>query len=276
MLIRLGFEITHHFPEPTPVVLTLSLHDSRRADVLVAQELRTTPQVPLHQYHDGFGNTCTRLVSPAGALTVFSDAVVEDTGWTDEVVPDAQQVPVYQLPDETLLYLLGSRYCETDKLVDKAWSLFGHTPTGWARVQAICDYVHGNVQFGYEYADPTKGAWGALEEGRGVCRDFAHSAIALCRCMNIPARYCTGFLGDMGVPATGAPGDFSAWFEAFLDGRWYTFDARHNVPRIGRVLIARGRDATDAAISNTFGPNTLESFEVWATETDDPTLSPRE
>ena len=275
MLIRLGFDITYRFPEPTPVLLTLSLHDSRRADVVVARELRTTPQVPLRQYHDGFGNVCTRLVSPAGDLTVSSDAVVEDSGWTDEIVPGAQQVPVYQLPDETLVYLLGSRYCETDKLMDKAWALFGHTPTGWARVQAICDYVHDTIQFGYEHADATRGAWGALEEGRGVCRDFAHSAVALCRCMNIPARYCTGVLGNIGVAPTDAPGDFSAWFEAFLDGRWYTFDARHNVPRIGRVLIARGRDATDVAISNTFGSNTLESFVVWADETTDPTLSPR-
>ncbi len=193
------------------MVLTLSLHDSRRADVLVAQELRTTPQVPLHQYHDGFGSTCTRLVSPAGALTVFSNAVVEDTGWTDEVVPAAQQVRCTSCRTKRCCTLLGSRYCETDKLVDKAWSRFGHTPTGWASVQEICDYVHHNVQFGYEYADATKGAWGALEEGRGVRRDFAHSAIALCRCMNIPARYCTGFLGDMAVPATGAPVITGSW-----------------------------------------------------------------
>ena len=186
MLIRLGFEITYRFPEPTPMLLTLNLHDSRRADIAIAQELRTTPTVPLHQYHDGFGNLCTRLVSPAGDLTIFSDAVVRDTGWTDLVVPAAQQVPVYQLPDHTLVYLLGSRYCETDKLMDKAWDLFGHTPTGWARVQAICDYVHNHLQFGYEFANATKGAALALEEGRGVCRDFAHSAIALCRENNIP------------------------------------------------------------------------------------------
>jgi len=275
MLIRLGYEITYRFIEPTPMLVTLNLHDSRRADVVIGQELRTSPQVPLRQYHDGFGNVCTRLVSPAGPLTLFTDAVVADSGWTDAVVVDAQQVPVYQLPDETLVYLLGSRYCETDKLVAKAWDLFGGTATGWARVQAICDYVHANVTFGYAFANATKGAWQALEEGRGVCRDFAHSAITLCRCMNIPARYCTGYLGDIGVPASDAPMDFSAWFEAYLDGKWYTFDARHNFPRIGRVLIARGRDAADAAISNTFGTNTLESFVVWASETDDPTLSPR-
>ena len=153
--------------------------------------------------------------------------------------------------------------------------MFGHTPTGWARVQAICDYVHNRIQFGYEFANATKGAALALEEGRGVCRDFAHSAIALCRCMNIPARYCTGYIGDHGVPPSNSPMDFSAWFEAWLDGQWHTFDARHNFPRIGRVLIARGRDAADVAISNTFGPNTLEKFEVWSDETFVETLIPR-
>ncbi len=275
MLIRLGFEITHRLPEPTPMLLNLNVHDSRRVDIAIAQELRCTPALPMRQYHDGFGNLCTRLVSPAGSFTVFSDAVVRDSGWTDTVAPDAQQVPVYQLPDDTLVYLLGSRYCETDQLVEQAWQSFGQTPTGWARVQAICDYVHHRIQFGYEFADATQGAALALERGRGVCRDFAHAAIALCRCMNIPARYCTGYLGDFGVPASAAPMDFSAWFEAYLDGRWYTFDARHNFPRIGRVLIARGRDAADVAISNTFGPNTLEKFEVWSEETWVEALIPR-
>jgi transglutaminase-like putative cysteine protease len=275
MLIRLGFEIRYRFPQPTPMLVTLNLHDSRRADIAIAQELLLTPGVPLHQYHDGFGNICTRFVAPAGTMTLFSDAVVRDTGNTDDVAPGAQQVPVPQLPDETLVYLLGSRYCETDKLVEQAWSLFGNTPLGWGRVQAICDYVHQRITFGYQYANATKGAAQALEEGRGVCRDYAHSAVALCRCMNIPARYCTGYLGDIGVPYSDAPMDFSAWFEAYLDGRWYTFDARHNTPRIGRVLVARGRDASDAAISNTFGVNTLESFVVWCKETNDSTLTPR-
>ena len=275
MLIRLGFEIRYRFPQPTPMLVTLNLHDSRRADIAIAQELLLTPGVPLHQYHDGFGNICTRFVAPAGTMTLFSDAVVRDTGNTDDIAPGAQQVPVPQLPDDTLVYLLGSRYCETDKLMEQAWSLFGNTPLGWGRVQAICDYVHQRITFGYQYANATKGAAQALEEGRGVCRDYAHSAVALCRCMNIPARYCTGYLGDIGVPYSDAPMDFSAWFEAYLDGRWYTFDARHNTPRIGRVLVARGRDASDAAISNTFGVNTLESFVVWCKETNDSTLTPR-
>ena len=275
MLIRLGFEIRYRLPQPTPMLVTLNVHDSRRADIAIAQELLLTPGVPLHQYHDGFGNICTRFVAPAGTMTLFSDAVVRDTGNTDDIAPGAQQVPVPQLPDETLVYLLGSRYCETDKLMEQAWSLFGNTPLGWGRVQAICDYVHQRITFGYQYANATKGAAQALEEGRGVCRDYAHSAVALCRCMNIPARYCTGYLGDIGVPYSDAPMDFSAWFEAYLDGRWYTFDARHNTPRIGRVLVARGRDASDAAISNTFGVNTLESFVVWCKETNDSTLTPR-
>ena len=275
MLIRLGFEIRYRFPQPTPMLVTLNLHDSRRADIAIAQELLLTPGVPLHQYHDGFGNICTRFVAPAGTMTLFSDAVVRDTGNTDDVALGAQQVPVPQLPDDTLVYLLGSRYCETDKLMEQAWSLFGNTPLGWGRVQAICDYVHQRITFGYQFANATKGAAQALEEGRGVCRDYAHSAVALCRCMNIPTRYCTGYLGDIGVPYSDAPMDFSAWFEAYLDGRWYTFDARHNTPRIGRVLVARGRDASDAAISNTFGVNTLESFVVWCKETNDSTLTPR-
>ena len=275
MLIRLGFEIRHRFPQDTPMLVTLNLHDSRRADIVIAQELLLDPGVPLHQYHDGFGNVCTRFVAPAGAVTLYSDAVVRDTGAPDEVVPDAQQLPVPLLPDETLVYLLGSRYCETDKLMEFAWSQFGSTPLGWARVQAICDYVHERITFGYQFANATKSAAQALEEGRGVCRDVAHSAIALCRCMNIPARYCTGYLGDIGIPPVDAPMDFSAWFEAYLDGRWYTFDARHNTPRIGRVLVARGRDASGAAISNTFGASTLESFVVWTDETSEAALTPR-
>lgn len=275
MLIRLGYQIAFRLPQPTSMLVTLNIHDSRRTDIVIGQELRALPGVPMRQYHDSFGNTCTRLHAPAGLFTLYADAVVQDDGQPDPVAPGAREVPVDQLPDDTLLFLLGSRYCETDQLVSMAWDLFGATPPGWARVQAICDYVHNAIQFGYQHARATKGAVEALQEGRGVCRDFAHSAIALCRCMNIPARYCTGYLGDIGIPPVDAPMDFSAWFEAYLDGRWYTFDARHNTPRIGRVLIARGRDAADAAISNSFGFNTLEKFEVWTDETDDPTLSPR-
>ncbi len=190
---------------------------------------------------------------------------MNDSGASDVIVPEARQIPVQDLPEEALVYLLGSRYCETDRLSDTAWRLFGGTPLGWPRVQAICDYVHGHIAFGYEHARNTRSALEAFHDRTGVCRDFAHLAVAFCRCMNIPARYCTGYLGDIGVPAAG-PMDFAAWFEAFLDGQWYTFDPRNHTPRIGRVLIARGRDASDVAISTTFGPNTLASFKVWTDE----------
>jgi transglutaminase-like putative cysteine protease len=222
----------------------------------------TEPSLPLRGYRDGFGNWCTRLVAPAGKLRISADTVVNDSGALDPVAPAAEQLPVEALPEEVLVFLLGSRYCETDLLSDTAWKLFGDGPTGWARVQAVCNFVHQHIRFGYEHANPTKSALGVYNEGRGVCRDYAHLAIALCRCLNIPARYCTGYLGDIGVPPMNAPMDFAGWFEAYLGGQWYTFDPRNNVPRIGRILIARGRDAADAAINTTFGENTLDSFVV--------------
>ncbi|WP_028917511.1 transglutaminase family protein [Pseudoxanthomonas sp. J35] len=273
MLIRLGFEISYRFLQPTPMVVMLDIHGSRSHDIVDAQPLSTWPLLPTRQFRDAFGNTCTRLLAPAGLLLLTADAVVRDSGLPDRQAPDAMQMPVEALPDEALVFLRASRYCETDVLMQYAWDRFGHIPPGWARVQAICDHVHEAIEFGYHHADPTRGALRALEEGRGVCRDFAHAAIALCRCMNIPARYCTGYLGDIGIPPVDAPMDFSAWFEAWLDGDWYTFDARHNTPRIGRVLIARGRDAADVAISSTFGPNTLERFQVWTDETRQPLLA---
>jgi transglutaminase-like putative cysteine protease len=230
--------------------------------------LRTDPSVPFAAYRDGFGNWCTRIVAPEGRIRLFTDAAVRDSGQADAVVPDALQHFVQDLPEETLVYLLGSRYCETDRLSETAWTVFGTTPLGWSRVQAICDFVHHHIAFGYEHARATKTAMEVFNEGKGVCRDYAHLAIAFCRCLNIPARYCTGYLGDIGVPPSPEPMDFSAWFEVFLGGRWYTFDARNNVPRIGRILIARGRDASDVAISSTFGPNTLASFKVWTDEVD--------
>ncbi len=192
--------------------------------------------------------------------------MVRDSGQPDNIVPGARQHPVEDLPEETLVFLLGSRYCETDRLTDVAWGLFGHTTPGWARVQAICDYVHNHIAFGYEHARATKTAWEAFHERRGVCRDYAHLAVAFCRAMNIPARYCTGYLGDMGTPPPYGVMDFAAWFEVYLGGAWHTFDARNNTPRIGRVLMARGRDAADVAIATTFGPNLLEGFTVWTDE----------
>jgi len=266
MQIRVGFEMTYQCPGPTPMILALSIHHSRASDLVQADHLVTDPPVPVSAYRDLFGNWCSRLVAPPGRFVLSSNALVNDSGLPDVVAPGAVQVPVEQLPESTLVYLLGSRYCETDQLSDIAWQRFGSGPTGWARVQAICNFVHGHIEFGYQHARRTRTAWEAYKEGVGVCRDYAHLAIALCRCMNIPARYGTGYLGDMGTQPPYGPMDFAGWFEAFLDDRWYTFDARNNTPRIGRVLMARGRDACDVALASTFGPNTLEGFKVWTDE----------
>jgi len=266
MKIHIGYELIYDCPQPTPMILTLSVHYTRISDMIIPDHLITDPPVPLTAYRDNYGNWCSRIVAPKGLLKLSSNGIVRDSGQPDLVVPQAKQTPVESLPDETLLFLLGSRYCETDRLSEIAWQLFDKSPTGWARVQAICDYVNRHISFGYEHARSTKTAWDAFQEKTGVCRDYAHLAIAFCRCMNIPARYCTGYLGDIGMPPPYGAMDFAGWFEAYLDGYWYTFDARNNIPRIGRVLIARGRDAADVAISSTFGPNTLVSFKVWTDE----------
>ena len=266
MKIRIGFDITYECPQPTPMILMVNVHYSRISDMITPDHLIADPPVPLRAYRDSFGNWCSRIVAPKGLLRLRTDALLNDSGQPDIVVAQARQTPVTELPDETLMFLLGSRYCETDRLSEIAWQLFGHTPPGWARVQAICDYVHGHIRFGYQHARATKTAWETWHERVGVCRDYAHLAITFCRCMNNPTRYCTGYLGDMGVPPPYGPMDFAGWFEVWLDGNWYTFDARNNVPRIGRVLIGRGRDAADVAISNTFGPNILKNFVVMTDE----------
>jgi transglutaminase-like putative cysteine protease len=253
-------------PSPTPMILALNIHHSRSADLVQPDILVTHPPVAVTAYHDLFGNWCSRIVAPAGQFTLSTTALVHDNGTTDPYEPDTQQVPVELLPESTLVYLLGSRYCETDQLSNIAWQLFGHGATGWARVQAICDFVHRHITFGYQHARRTRTAWEAFNEGQGVCRDYAHLAITFCRCMNIPARYCTGYLGDIRITPIPAPMDFAGWFEVYLGNSWYTFDARNNTPRIGRVLMARGRDACDVALASTFGPNTLQRFAVWADE----------
>lgn len=266
MLIRLGYEIAIDCIAATPVVSLLEIHKDRQADIKRQTRVLTSPSVPTKVYHDLHGNACRRFTAPAGNFRILYDAVVEDSGETDAVNTLAKEVPVAELPDEVLFYLLGSRYCETDHLGDLAWQLFGQLPPGWARVQAIVDYVHSRLSFGYGYARSTRTAAQAHEERVGVCRDFAHLAITLCRCMNIPARYVNGYLGDIGVPLDPAPMDFSAWMEVFLDGKWYTFDPRHNRPRIGRVVIARGRDATDVPLLHSFGQHQLSLFKVWTYE----------
>ncbi|MGX7741032.1 transglutaminase-like domain-containing protein [Rhodopseudomonas parapalustris] len=262
MIIRAGYNIAFHCFQETPINLLLSVHPSRAQHVIGEHVIKFSPDVPSRDFTDMFGNVCTRIVAPPGRIDISNDFLIEDSGLPDEVAPGARQIPVGELPDEVMVYLLGSRYCDTDKLSNLAWSLFGGINSGWERVQAIVDYVHNRITFGYQFARNDRTASEGHFEQIGVCRDFAHLAVALCRCMNIPARYCTGYLGDIGVPIDPAPMDFSAWFEVYLDGRWYTFDARHNTPRIGRIVIARGRDAADVAISTSFGVTNLLNFEV--------------
>jgi transglutaminase-like putative cysteine protease len=266
MKIRAGYEFVYSFPQPTPMILMVTVHYTRASDMIVSDHLTTEPIVNVTTFRDGFGNLCSRILAPAGQIRIKSGSVLRDTGLLDASVPYAQQHAVQDLPEETLIFLRGSRYCETDLLSPIAWQLFGQSQRGWPLVQTICDYVHNRITFDYQKARPTRTAWEAYNERSGVCRDFAHLAIAFCRSMNIPARYCTGYLGDTGtLPPYGVP-DFAAWMEVYLGGAWYIFDPRNNVPRIGRVLIARGRDAADVAIATTFGPNTLESFRVWTDE----------
>ncbi len=266
MKIRLGYDITMTHPQATPMLLLLNIHHSRVADILVPDILVTEPAVPFTQYHDSFGNLCIRLTAPPGPIRFRTNALIADPGTLDIADPSAIQHDISALPEECMQFLLGSRYCETDKLMEVAWANFNIPANGWGRVQAICNFVYHHISFGYPHARNTRTAWEGYLERVGVCRDFAHLAVTLCRCMNIPARYCTGYLGDIGVPRDPAPMDFSAWFEAYIGGQWHTFDARHNRPRIGRVLIGRGRDACDVAISTVYGPSVLNSFSVISDE----------
>jgi len=266
MQFRTGYELVYTFPQPTPIILVVNVHESRAADIVVPDTPIAEPPVAITGYRDAFGNRCQRIMAPAGRLRIHTDAVVNDSGFPDAVALPSGPVAVEDLPEETLVFLLGSRYCETDLLSNTAWQLFGNTTPGPARVQAICDFVHNHVAFNYLAARATRSAAQTFAEGTGVCRDYAHLAITFCRCMNIPARYCTGYLSDAGTPPPYPAGDFAAWFEAWIGGSWHLFDPRNNVPRIGRILMARGRDASDVAIATTFGPNMLESFKVWTDE----------
>ena len=266
MQLRIGYELIYNFFQPTPMILVVNVHDSRVDDLVILDRLVTEPSLSTIVYRDGFGNRCTRIQAQPGRLRLTTDAVINDSGLPDEILPHGGEHSVPDLPEQTLVFLMGSRYCETDLLSQTAWNLFGGTDPGYRRVQAICDYVHNHIFFSYQNARSTRTASEAFQERTGVCRDYAHLAIAFCRAMNIPARYCTGYISDVGTPPPYAPGDFAAWFEAWIGGRWYTFDPRNNEPRIGRILMARGRDACDVAIATTFGPSVLECFKVWTDE----------
>jgi transglutaminase-like putative cysteine protease len=262
LLIQAGYSIGFECTSETPLLLMVHIRPERRADLTAPETFTLWPDVPYRTYTDYFGNICTRLIAPAGTLSLWSRFVIADSGLPEVLPEGATQHPIDELPDDVLTFLLGSRYCDTQKLLTIAWSLFGAIDPGWPRVKAILEYTHDRIRFGYEHARSDRTAWETHEEGVGVCRDFAHLAIALCRCMNIPARYCTGYLGDIGVPPDPSPMDFSAWFEVYLEGAWHTMDARHKHPRIGRILMARGRDATDTAISVAFGTANLVEFTV--------------
>jgi transglutaminase-like putative cysteine protease len=274
VLIKVGYDIVFEHPLPVPIVAMLHLHPSCRERIRRDEYLLLDPDVPRDDYIDGFGNRCSRLTSRAGQLRFWNDAVVEDDGQPEQHNYAARQHEIHELPHDAIEFLIASRYCEVDRMVETAWQLFGTVPAGWARVQAVCDYVHGHLRFDYLQARPTRSGFEAFQERVGVCRDFAHLAITLCRCLNIPARYCTGYLGDIGVPAVPSPMDFSAWFEVYLGGSWYTMDARHNAARVGRVLMARGRDAADVALLTSFGTSRLERFNVWCDEVGPEALLP--
>lgn len=266
MLIHIGYELVFDVPAPVSMQLMLYTHPERVAMLRQPERLIVEPNVPVHDFVDAFGNHAARIVAPAGKLRLYYDNVVQDSGEHEPKIDGARLHPVDELPDECLQFLLASRYCEVDRMLDMAWDLFGKTPPTWERVQAVMDWVHGHVQFGYQFARPTKSAYDVCAERQGVCRDFMHLAITLLRALNVPARYATGYLGDIGVPPAPFPMDFSAWFEVYLGHRWYTLDARHNEPRIGRVLQARGRDAVDVALTTSFGSTRLEKFTVWTDE----------
>lgn len=262
MILRLGYEIEFEIPAPVAMVALLHVHPSRAVDLRAADEINVVPALQIESFVDSFGNRCSRFVAPKGSLRLTSSTLIYDSGAADLVNPDAREVPIQELPPEILRYLYNSRYCEVDRFSVIALELFGAVPPGWPRVQAICDWVHSKVSFGYQHARPTKTALDVFTERFGVCRDFQHLAVALCRALNIPARYVTGYLGDIGVSPSPSPMDFSAWFEVYLEDRWWTFDARHNKQRVGRVLMATGRDASDVAITTSFGIANLTHFTV--------------
>lgn len=266
MIIRIGYDIQFDVPAEVPIVTLLNVHPSRERDLVEPDIVRVEPQIPVQSFLDSFGNRSVRVLAKAGPIRFHNSTLIRDSGQADEQGVTALEIPVQELPYDVLPFLMSSRYCEVDLLLNTATELFASTPRGWGRVRAICEWVHNNVTFGYKFASATRTALGVYTERIGVCRDFQHLAITFCRSLNIPARYVMGYLGDIGVPPDGNPMDFSAWFEVYLGGRWWTADARHNHPRIGRVLMATGRDATDCAITTSFGQTTLTKFIVISDE----------
>jgi transglutaminase-like putative cysteine protease len=266
MLIKVGYDITYEVWAPTPMVLMLQIHPSRHHDLRKPDALIIEPAVPFESYFDSYGNRCARLVAPPGRIRLTADALVTDSGEPAPAFPDVVQHPIEELPVHVLPYLLASRYCEIERFRELAWQLFGQVPPGWNRAQAVCEWVHHHITFGYHWARDDKSAYDVYVEKQGVCRDYVHLAIALNRALGIPARYATGYLGDIGVPPVPSPMDFSAYYEVYLGGAWHTFDARHNDRRIGRICQARGRDAADVALTTTFGKHALVNFTVWTDE----------
>ena len=266
MLIKIGYEVIFNNPAPVNMLLALYTHPDQAHVLGKPERLIVTPDAPIQNYTDAYGNRIGRVLAPAGPFKLYYDNIAEDSGKPEPRIDGARLHPVEELPSDCMEFLLPSRYCEVDQMTQMAWDLFGNTPFSWERVQAVINWVHSNIQFGYQFARATKTALETCREKQGVCRDFQHLAIALLRALNIPARYATGYLGDIGVPASASPMDFSAWMEVYLGGHWYTVDARHNKYRIGRVLQARGRDAVDVALTTSFGPNFLQKFTVWTEE----------
>jgi transglutaminase-like putative cysteine protease len=264
---RVGCEFDLESDGPVPLLMLVEPHPlGPHRIVSVSRQLQ--PNMPVREYRDVFGNQCWRLMMPGGRLLVRYDALVELSEQPDRTPLDRPLVPVDELPDDTLACLLPTRTIQADLLLDTAWDLFGSTPLTGARVQAICDWVHRNIRYESGSSSPSTTAVDTLNRGFGVCRDIALVSVALCRAMNIPARYAYGYMPDIGVPPPYPPMDFHAWFNAFIDGDWYTFDARYNVPRVGRIEIAHGRDVVDVAMTTSFGASRLNGLTVWSDEVD--------
>jgi transglutaminase-like putative cysteine protease len=261
--LRVGCEFIYDVSAPTPATVQVRPRSDARHQ-LITETWTTTPSLPIDEYVDFYGNPVKRLVMPEGELGLRYDAVYSVP---DEPDPDGSGLahpPLEQIPGELLHFTLPSRYCLSDELMGTAWELFGQSEPGWARVQAICDWVHDNLQFQYGTSSPLTTAVDVFKARKGVCRDFAHLAVTFCRAMNIPARYVFGYLPDIYVPLPPEPMDFAAWMEVWLGDRWWTFDPRNNARRVGRVLIGRGRDALDVAMLTTYGPAAFRSMTVWA------------